>query len=118
MERLVLGAAMTAQDNEVRRFEQILQALPVAVYTTDTAGNVAFYNAAAVALWGERPEIGQSQVSDSWRLCWPGGGPVLHDECPAAIALREKRAIDSQELEVERPDGTRVPFLAYATPYV
>jgi PAS domain-containing protein len=33
-----------------------------------------------------------------------------------AIALREKRPIRGAEAVAERPDGTRIPFLAYPTP--
>jgi PAS domain S-box-containing protein len=33
-----------------------------------------------------------------------------------AMALKENRAIDGMEAIAERPDGTRVPFMAYPTP--
>ena len=42
--------------------------------------------------------------------------PFPHDQCPMAIALKERRAINGQEAAAERPDGTRIPFLAYPTP--
>ncbi|WP_048708029.1 sensor histidine kinase [Microvirga massiliensis] len=94
----------------------ILEALPAAVYTTDAAGRITFYNQAAVDLWGCRPEIGKSEWCGSWRLYWPDGRPMPHDECPMAIALKEDRAIHDGEAIAERPDGTRVPFLASPTP--
>src|SRR4029079_3785745 len=37
-------------------------------------------------------------------------------ECPMAITLKEDRALSGVEAIAERPDGTRVPFLAYPTP--
>ena len=37
------------------RYKQLLQALPAAVYTTDTEGRITFYNEAAVAFAGRRP---------------------------------------------------------------
>ena len=40
---------MLTQDHE------LLQALPTAVYTTDAAGRITFYNEAAARLWGHRP---------------------------------------------------------------
>ncbi len=95
---------------------EVLKALPVAVYTTDAAGRITFYNEAAAALWGIRPELGKSEWCGSWRLYWPEGRPMPHDACPMAIALKEKRAIRGAEALAERPDGTRVPFLAYPTP--
>src|SRR3981189_2623411 len=48
-------------DGHGRNSEELLQALPVAVYTTDAAGHITFYNATAAELWGVRPEIGKSE---------------------------------------------------------
>jgi PAS domain S-box-containing protein len=98
------------------RFRQLLDALPAAVYTTDAAGRITFYNEAAVQLWGCRPELGKSEWCGSWRLFWPDGTAMPHDQCPMAIALREDRAVRGAEAIVERPDGTRVPFIPYPTP--
>jgi hypothetical protein len=39
----------------------LLKVLPTAVYTTDAAGRITFYNEAAAALWGCRPELGKSE---------------------------------------------------------
>ncbi|ABS61981.1 signal transduction histidine kinase [Parvibaculum lavamentivorans DS-1] len=93
----------------------LLQALPVAVYTTDAEGRITFYNEAAAALWGHRPELGTSMWCGSWRLFWPDGRPLPHDECPMAITLREQREVRGVEAVLERPDGTRVLFLPYPT---
>ncbi len=94
----------------------LLQALPAAVYTTDAAGHITFYNDAAAVLWGLRPELGKSEFCGSWKLYWPDGTPLPHDECPMAMALREQRPIRGMEAIAERPDGTRVPFIPYPTP--
>jgi PAS domain S-box-containing protein len=96
--------------------EDLLQALPAAVYTTDAAGRITFYNDAAVALWGVRPELGKAEFCGSWKLYWPDGTLMRHDECPMAMALREKRAIRGMEAIAERPDGSRVTFIPYPTP--
>jgi len=99
-----------------RRFRQLLAALPVAVYTTDAAGRITFYNEAAAALWGCQPELGKSEWCGSWRLFWPDGTSLPHDQCPMAVALRENRAIRGAEAIAERPDGIRVPFIPFPTP--
>src|SRR5262245_6688734 len=65
---------------------------------------------------GRTPEIGSDQWCVTWRLYWPDGRPMGHDECPMARALKEDRAIVGCEAIAERPDGTRVPFMAYPTP--
>jgi PAS domain S-box-containing protein len=94
----------------------LLEALPVAVYTTDADGRITFYNRAAAELWGHHPELGSSQWCGSWRLYWPDGRPLPHNECPMAIALKEGREVRGIEAIVERPDGTRVRFLPCPTP--
>jgi PAS domain S-box-containing protein len=96
--------------------QDILEALPEAVYTTDASGRITFYNSAAAAMWGVRPELGRSEFCGSWKLYWPDGRPLPHAECPMATALKEKRAIRGLEAIAERPDGTRIPFLAFPTP--
>jgi len=94
----------------------LLEALPVPVYTTDAEGRLTFYNQAAADFWGYRPELGTTQWCGSWRLYWPDGKPMAHSECPMALALREGRPVRGAEAIAERPDGTRVPFTPYPTP--
>ncbi len=96
---------------------QLLSALPAAIYLTDAAGRVTFYNAAASRLWGYEPELGTQAFSGSYRLCWPDGTPMHHDECPMAIALKTGKPVRGVEAVIVRPDGTCVPFMAYPTPF-
>jgi PAS domain S-box-containing protein len=97
-------------------FREIVETVPAAIYTTDAAGRITFYNDAAATLWGCRPELGKSEFCGSWKLYWPDGTPLPHDECPMALALKQKRPIRDMEAIAERPDGTRVPFMPYPTP--
>ena len=83
---------------------------------TDAEGHLTFYNEAAAELWGCRPELGESKFCGSWKLYWPDGTPLPHDECPMAMALRQQRPIRGMEAVAERPDGTRIPFIPYPTP--
>ncbi|QDQ25052.1 PAS domain S-box protein [Chitinimonas arctica] len=95
---------------------ELLQALPAAIYTTDAKGYITSFNAAAVALWGWEPVIGSSQWCGAWRLLWPDGTHLPHEECPMAITLKEGRPLRGIEAMAERRDGSRVPFLAYPSP--
>jgi PAS domain S-box-containing protein len=95
---------------------EAIEALPAAIYRTDAEGRLTFYNEAAAELWGCRPELGESKFCGSWKLYWPDGTPLPHDECPMAMALRERRPIRGMEAVAERPDGTRIPFVPYPTP--
>jgi PAS domain S-box-containing protein len=108
------GEAISRGDDFFRR---VLDALPAAVYIADAAGTIIFYNDAAAALWGHRPQLGEGQWCGSWKLYWPDGRALPHGECPMAIALQESRPVGGMEAIAERPDGTRVPFVAYPTPF-
>ncbi|MFZ1883936.1 MAG: PAS domain S-box protein [Rhodoplanes sp.] len=95
---------------------ELLQALPAAIYVTDAAGRISFYNEAAAGLWGQRPELGKSESYVSWKLYRPDGTPLPDDETPTAIALKTKQSHSGIEAIAYRQDGTQVPFLAYPTP--
>ena len=94
----------------------LLAAMPVAVYMTDTDGVITFFNEAAAELWGNRPTIGSTKWCGSWRLRHPDGSPMALDECPMAKAIRAQHEVGWGEAVAERPDGTLVPFLAHPTP--
>jgi PAS domain S-box-containing protein len=95
--------------------QTLLQALPVAVYTTDAEGRITFYNQAAVELWGQAPPPGASWCG-SWKLYDIDGTPLAHEDCPMARTLRERRPIRKAEAILERPDGSRIVFAPYPTP--
>jgi PAS domain S-box-containing protein len=106
---------MSAQDSE-RRLRDILDALPSPIYTTDAEGRITFFNREAALLAGREPELGKDKWCVSWRLHSADGQPLPHDQCPMALALKEKRPIRGMEAVAERPDGTRVPFMPHPTP--
>jgi PAS domain S-box-containing protein len=98
-----------------RRHREMLDALPAAVYTTDGEGHLTYFNDAARELWGFAPPLGVRWCG-SHRLYWPTGAAMPHEDCPMAEAIRTGRSLRQREAMAERPDGTRVPFLAYPTP--
>ena len=88
------------------QMEDVIRALPAAIYTTDAAGRITFYNEAAAELWGCRPELGKSEFCGSWKLYWPDGRPMPHGQCPMALALKEQREIRAWR---RWPSGRTVP---------
>ncbi|HYD36699.1 MAG TPA: PAS domain-containing protein [Allosphingosinicella sp.] len=99
-----------------RQLREVLDALPVALYTTDAEGRITYYNEASVELSGRRPKLGEDKWCVTWKLFHPDGSPLAHDQCPMAVALREGRAVRGVEAVAERPDGRRIPFIPYPTP--
>ena len=98
------------------RFQAMLEALPVAIYTTDAEGKITFYNRAAAELSGRVPTLGVDRWCVTWRLFNPEGTPLPLDKCPMAKALKEQRPIRGAELIAERPDGSRARVVPYPTP--
>jgi PAS domain S-box-containing protein len=98
------------------RTVQLLEALPVAVYTTDARGILTYFNRAAAELSGREPKIGTDRWCVTWRLYTADGTPLPADECPMAVAVHENRRVRNVEILVERPDGTLVPVLPFPTP--
>lgn len=108
----LLGVYDSLRESE-RRFREMIDALPAAIYTTDAEGRLTHFNPAAARLSGRTPELGTDQWCVTLKLFWPDGTPMKHDECPMAVALKEGRILDGQEAIAERPDGTRFWFMPY-----
>jgi PAS domain S-box-containing protein len=110
------GAILFGHKEDEGFFRSVLDALPAAIYTTDAAGRITYYNKAAVELAGREPTLGEDEWCVTWRLYHADGEPLPHENCPMAVALKENRAVRGVEAVLERPDGTRIPFMPYPTP--
>lgn len=99
-----------------RQFRAMLDALPEAVYTTDAEGRLTHFNQAAVKFSGRVPELGTDKWCVTWKLFYPDGSPMRHDECPMAVAIKERRPVLGQEAVAELPDGTRKWFAPFPVP--
>ena len=110
-----LGRSIPSLDVAAEPYRTFLEALAVAVYTTDADGRITFFNEAAVQFWGRRPELGEEWCG-SLRLQELDGRPMAHADCPMAIALKENRPVRGAAAKAERPDGRIVAFEPYPTP--
>jgi PAS domain S-box-containing protein len=102
---LVAGEAM---ENGV--FREMMEVLPVAIYTTDAQGRLTYFNPAAAKLSGRVPELGTDRWCVTWKIFLPDGTPLPHDQCPMAVALKGVSVPTGIECIAERPDGTRFWF--------
>ena len=91
-------------------FRELVEALPVAIYTTDAEGRLTYFNAAAVKLSGRVPELGTDKWCVTWKIFLPEGMLLPHDQCPMAIALKGAEVPTGIECIAERPDGSRFWF--------
>ena len=107
-------AEMIIEESE-KRYRDLVQTLPVAVYTVDENGYVNLYNKAAVRLWGREPELSKELWCGSYEMYTLEGEFLPHAECPMVIALKEKRAF-TVEAYIKRPDGTLRNIIANPQP--
>lgn len=87
-----------------------------AIYICDREGYIKYYNNAAVALWGRKPEIGKDLWCGSWKIFTPDGVPTLFEECPMARTMKLGKSIRGEEILIERPDGKRLNIMPHPDP--
>jgi PAS domain S-box-containing protein len=109
-------AAVQGPDINLTCPHPLIDLLPAAIYLTDADGRITYFNEAAATLWGYRPRLNSDQWCGSWRLFRDDGTALPHDQCPMAVALKEGRPNRGNQAIAERPDGSRVPFMAFPTP--
>jgi len=88
-------------------FRNLIENLPVAVYTVDSNGNLQIFNKVAIELWGRTPTAGIDQWCGATKILNLDGTTIPIDQCPMVEAIVEKRTIKGTEIIVERPDGSR-----------
>lgn len=112
----LIDAATDAIRAGADSFHQVLDELPAAIYVTDRDGTITYFNEACIELAGRKPEIGVDKWCVTWRMFTVEGESLPHDQCPMAVAVREKRPIRDVEAVAERPDGKRIVFVPFPTP--
>ena len=93
-----------------------LHHLPAAIYMTNAEGRITYFNQACVDFSGRTPKVGRDSWCVSWKLFTEDGEYLPHDQCPMAVAIREKQPVRGVSAIAERPDGSRVNFVPYPTP--
>jgi PAS domain S-box-containing protein len=112
----MISLALAAAGDGQSRLEVLLETMPAPIYTTDADGWVTYFNPACIDFAGRTPTLGRDRWCVTWKLYTLDGDLLPHDECPMAVAVRERRPIRGALAVAERPDGTRVMFTPYPTP--
>jgi len=97
------------------RYRNLFDLVPVAVCVCDADGIIQEYNRRAAELWGREPSSNgeEPRFCGSYKIYYPDGRLMPHEECPMARALRgEKLKAEDLEIIVERPDGERRHVIA------
>lgn len=111
-QRLVRSALQQSE----RQLRETLDALPVAVYTTDAQGRLTHYNPVAVEFSGEEPALGTDDWCGNWKFFRQDGSVLPREQSPMEVALRGGEVEDGIEITAERADGTERAFRLYPRP--
>jgi PAS domain-containing protein len=111
-----LDTALEALRNR-HNWRAVLDELPVPVYVTDGSGSVTYWNQACVDFAGRQPQLGRDKWCVTWELYTTTGERLLHEDCPMAEAINERREVRGKVAIALRPDGTRRAFVPYPTPF-
>jgi PAS domain S-box-containing protein len=114
----MVGMARAAARHGQGELEAVLAALPAPIYLTDADGWITFYNHACIDFAGRTPTLGEDRWCVTWKLYSEDGTFLPHEQCPMAVAVKERREVRGAVALAERPDGTRVMFTPYPTPLI
>ena len=112
----MIALAQSVARNGQTELHDLLESLPAPIYTTDADGWITFFNRACIDFAGRTPILGQDRWCVTWKLYSRDGAFLPHEDCPMAVAIRERREVRGAVALAERPDGTRVMFTPWPTP--
>ncbi len=112
----MVNAALGVLEKCDDRLLSALDRLAAPLYVTDARGFITYFNPSCIQFAGRTPAVGKDRWCVSWKLFTDAGAPLPHEQCPMADAIHLRRKIRGVSAIAERPDGTRVHFMPYATP--
>jgi PAS domain-containing protein len=112
----VVAEAADALGRQGAAAHESLEALGAPLYVTDADGRVVFCTSACTTVAGREPRIGEDRFCVSHKLFTADGDPLAREDCPMAVAVRERRPVRGVEAIAERPDGMRIHVLPFPTP--
>jgi len=98
--------------------EELIEALPIAVYVCDLDGVIVRYNRKAAQLWGRSlgPADANMLYCGAYKLHLPDGMVLPQDRAPMVEALRSGASFRNLEFQIEHPDGQRLWVLVNIDP--
>lgn len=109
----------TAMRESEERYRTLFDLGPIAVYSCDASGVIRDYNQVAAELWGREPKPGDTDERwcGSFKMLRTDGVVMPHGQCPMADVLSGKVSeVRDGEVQIERPDGSRVTVLVNIRP--
>jgi PAS domain S-box-containing protein len=103
---------------ERARLETVVQSIPLAVVIAEApSGRMVLGNRSVAEIIGRPVPLSDAlEAYREWRGYHPDGRPVEPLEYPLARAMTHGEVVRNEEMELERPDGSRVSISASAAP--
>ena len=101
------------------RYRTLFDLGPVGVYSCDATGVIQKFNRRAAELWGREAVPGDTAqlFCGSFKMFNPDGSFLPHDGCPMAeVVTGTLPEVRDAEVQIERPDGTRVTVVVNIRP--
>ena len=112
--------AFTSPDHnlptENQQVNNLINHIPVAIYTCNLQANITSYNNAAVSLLGITPQVGKALWCEPLKIFTPYGEPISFEASPMGIALKQGKAIEGEQLIIQTPNGTKIKVQAHVVP--
>jgi PAS domain S-box-containing protein len=90
-----------------KRYRQLMEEMPGAVYACDTQGYILMYNKAAAALWGREPVINKDRWCGSWKIYDADGNQIPLERSPMEETIRTGKPGRDRLLIIEQPCGDK-----------
>lgn len=116
-QKLLQTASVLRESEE--RYRTLFDLGPIAVYSCDASGVIRDYNHVAAELWGREPRPGDKDERwcGSFKMLRPDGVYLPHELCPMADVVSGKVSeVHDGEVQIERPDGSRLTILVNIRP--
>jgi len=104
------------QDNSL--FKNLLNELPIGVYSCNAQGLITYFNPAVEKIWGRTPKLNNPayRFCGAHKLYDTDNKWIPHDQCFVAKAIEHEVDYSGYELIIEQPDGKQLNVLGYANP--
>lgn len=101
-----------------KQYIDLIQNLPIAVYTCNTKGNIIIYNKAAINLWGKEPDMEKDLWTGAIQINRVDGTLLSQNDTAMAVTVREGKPASIEEIIIKRPDGSHRHVMPHPSPIV
>jgi hypothetical protein len=112
-----LATVISDHDDVESDLQHILDDIDTPGYMTNAQGFVTHYNEACIDFFGRTPSVGRDRWHVAWKLFTADGDYLPHEKSAMAEAIKQGKPMRGLTMIAARPNGQRVRFAPFPTPY-